>query len=223
MGYYVDLESIPIMQYKQSIKTGYLPPSRKMLKENIDERFDIIEKQGICTAAQLLTAVKTKNRTEDFIAKTGIDHEYITLLSREIRSLIKKPTKLSEFSMISEQTQKKLAEAGIKNTTGVYDKVLSLEDRRKLAQSTGVSEEEIELVARLTDLCRIRWVNHTFAQILYDLGYKSAKDVSEADAETLHQSTNVYIKENGIYNGSIGLNDIRICIEAAGTLEHELK
>lgn len=223
MGYYIDLESIPLMQYKQSIKAGYLPPSRKLLKDRIDERFDIIEKQGIGTAAQLLAAVKTKEKTEDFAVRTGIDHEYMSILSREIRSLIKKPVKLSDLSMINQETQKKLAEAGIKNTVSIYDKVLTKETRNELAESVGVSEEDIELVARLTDLCRIRWVNHTFAQVLYALGYKSAKDVSGADAETLHLRANVYIKENGIFKGGIGLNDIRICIEVAGALEHELK
>lgn len=223
MGYYIDFESIPLMQYKQSIKTEYLPPSRKVLKDRIDERFDIIEKQDISTAAQLLAAVKTKKRTEDFSTKTGIDHDYMTILSREIRSLIKKPAKLSEFSMISVEAQKKLAEAGIKNTTTVYDKVLTKEDRKKLGDSLGLGEEEIELIARLTDLCRVRWVNHTFAQVLYELGYKSAKDVAGADAETLHRRANVYIKENGIYKDSIGLNDIRSCIEVAGALEHELE
>lgn len=223
MGYHIDLESIPLMQYKQSLKTGYLPPSRKVLKDRIDERFDIIEKQGISTAAQLLAAVKTKKRTEDLSAKTCLDHEYMTLLSREIRSLIKKPVKLSELSMISEEAQKKLAEAGIKNTASVYDKVLTKEDRRKLAESIGVSEKEIELIAGLTDICRIRWVNHTFSQILYRLGNKSAKEVADADSDTMHRKVNELNNQKGIFKGSIGLGDITACIEVAGALEHELK
>ena len=39
MGYYIDLEKISIDDYKVKLQSAYLPPSRMVLKERLDERF----------------------------------------------------------------------------------------------------------------------------------------------------------------------------------------
>jgi len=223
MGYHIDLTRITLMQYKQSLKEGYLPPSRQVLKENIDARFEIIERHGILRADELFNELKTKRKVEAFSMASGISLDYLTILSREIRSLIKKPVKLIEFTMISTQAAEKLGAAGIKHTVDVYNNTLTEQDRKDLSEKSGISEDDIERIARLADLSRIRWVNHTFAQILYELGYRCAKDVSAADAEVMHKEVNGYIREHNIYKDGIGLRDIKICVEVAGKLEHEMQ
>jgi len=39
MGYYIDLEKISIDDYKVRLELVYLPPSKMVLKEKLDERF----------------------------------------------------------------------------------------------------------------------------------------------------------------------------------------
>ena len=70
MGYLIDLEAIDLRAYKQMLKTEYLAPSRQVIKDDIDEHFERVGAQGIANAAQLLSALKTKNKVSDFAAKT---------------------------------------------------------------------------------------------------------------------------------------------------------
>ena len=37
MGYYIDLEKVTIDDYREKLESGYLPPSRMILKEKLDE------------------------------------------------------------------------------------------------------------------------------------------------------------------------------------------
>lgn len=223
MGFYIDLDSVSLKEYRYGLKKGYLPPSRMVLLQNIDEHFEAIEKQGIKTAGDLFAALKTKKKTETLSAASGIELDYLIILSREIRSLIKKPALVSDFSMISEDTAEKLKAIGIKNTLQFYEKVITAKDRQELSEKTGISKEEILIITQLAGLSRIRWVNHTFAQVLYEVGYRSAKEVARANDEELRSKVNEYIKQNDIYKDSISLNDIRICMDAARLLENELE
>ncbi len=49
----------------------------------------------------------------------------------------------------------------------LYGEVLTLEKRNELSNKTGISKDDIMQLTKLTDLSRIRWVNHTFAYIYY--------------------------------------------------------
>ena len=223
MGYNINLQAINLAEYKNELITGYLPPSRMLLKNDIDKQFEKLGYQGIDNAWTLLLALKTKNRILQLAAKSGIPAEYLVILSREIRSLVKKPIALGSFTSIDRETLGKLSDVGIKNTKDIYDKGLTKKNRAALAQGSGVEEEEILRIVRLADLSRIRWVNHTFSQILLELGFTSAKKVAKADHEKLHRLVNDLNKQKGVFKGSVGLNDIRICIKAALSLDHELK
>ena len=223
MGYYIDLQAKSLAEYKNDLITGYLPPSRMMLKNDIDKYFERLGYQGIDNAGTLYEALKTKSRIALLASKSAVPAEYLVILSREIRSLVKRPVGLDCFNSIEKDTLQKLYKIGIKNTKDIYDRGLSKKGRTELAELSGIDEEEILRIVRLADLSRIRWVNHTFAQMLLELGFFSAKRVSKADHEKLHRLVNELNEHKGIFKGSVGLNDIRICIKAALNLKHELK
>jgi len=223
VGYNINLQSISLAEYKNDLVSGYLPPSRTILKNDIDKYFDRLGNQGIETAGELLHALKTKNRICELSAKSRIPQDYLLILSREIRGMVKKPIALSSFTCIEKDTLDKLGKLGIKNTMDIYYKALTKKDRTNLALLSGIDEEEILMLVRLADLSRIRWVNHTFSQMLLELGFTSAKKVAKADHEKLHRLVNELNKQKEVFKGSVGLNDIRICIKAALSLDHELK
>ncbi|MBK8806441.1 MAG: DUF4332 domain-containing protein [Bacteroidales bacterium] len=223
MGYYIDLEKITLDDYKQKLEHAYLPPSRMILKEKLDERFACFKNLGINNVKQLILLLKKKDNLAELSKIDCFSTDYLTILLRELNSTLPKPSKISEFSGISSDTVSKLETVGIKNTENLYCKVITKPDRQKLAQQTGLHEDIILELTKLTDLSRIKWVGVTFARMLYDLGVDTVEKASKADVEELHKRINQLNKENSIYKGAIGLNDIKIVVNAAKEIPLEIE
>ena len=223
MGYYIDLESISIDQYKKRLESGYLPPSRMILKEKIDERLDYFKSIGINNVKELTRILKKKDKIEELSKLDNLSGDYLKILLRELNSTLPKPNKISEFSGISKEIPLKLAKIGIKNTKNLYDKVITKADREELAKMTGINKTEVLELTKLTDLSRIKWVGVNFARMLYDLGFDTVEKASKADPVDLHKRINEINKEKGIYKGHIGLNDIRIFVNAANEVPQEVE
>ena len=116
----------------------------------------------------------------------------------------------------------KLLNTGIKNTLQLYDKVLTEKKRRELSEKTQIPISEIYKLTCLTDLSRIKWVNHTFAFMLYESGYQSAVEVANARPQVLYESVRAFNKQHKILRHNIGLNDIKRTIEAAQGLDSDI-
>jgi len=223
MGYCIDLSKISLAQYVNSLKTGYLPPSRKILLVDIENQFQAIKKQGIENVEELRTALKTRKKLEDFTAKSGISQEYLVILIREINSSIPKPNRLKDFPDISSDIIQKLESIGIKNTLHLYKRVRTPFERNRLISETGINGESILQLTKLTDLSRVRWVNHTFAYMLHEAGFKTVKELADADAVEMHKAIKDLNNERRFFKGNIGLNDIRICIHAAREVPQDIQ
>ncbi|MBN2613435.1 MAG: DUF4332 domain-containing protein [Bacteroidales bacterium] len=215
MGYHINLESITLEDYKTKLETAYLPPSRMLLKDRLEERFGHFRKAGFKNLKELQLALKKKAKLLE-MAKTGcLTEEYLVILLREINSMLPKPNKLSEFSGISPESIAKLEKAGIKDTEKLYGKVKTLKNRKELSSATGLSEDIITELAKLSDLSRIKWVGATFARMLYDVGIDTVEKATKADYEDSHEKINRLNRERNIYKGTIGLNDMKIFVNAA--------
>lgn len=223
MGYYIDLEKITIEDYQKKLKSAYLPPSRMVLKEKLGERFGYFESIGIKNVKELIQILKKKDKFTELSKLACFSGDYLTILLRELNSALPKPNKIADFIWISKNTIDKLAKIGIRNTEKLYDKILTKVDRQKLADSTGIDYTEILELTKLTDLSRIKWVGVTYAQMLYDLGVDTVAKVSKADPIDLHLKINQRIKENNIFKGGIGINDVKILIETANELPLEIE
>ena len=223
MGYYIDLEKITIKDYKKRLESAYLPPSRMILKERSDERFGYFENIGIKTVKELMLILKKKDKFAE-LSKVGcFSGDYLTILLRELNSILPKPNKISDFIGISKVTIGSLEKIGVTNTEKLYDKAIKKSDRQKLAASIGIKYQDILELAKLADLSRIKWVGATYAQMLCDLGVDTVEKVSESDPIDLHARINQRIKEKNIFKGAIGLNDVKILIESAGELPFEIE
>jgi hypothetical protein len=218
MGYYIDLENITIDDYRTKLESAYLPPSRMILKDKLDERFGYFKSIGIKNIKELIHLLKKKDKFSDLSKIDCLSGDYLTILLRELNSTLPKPNKIIDFTEISKDTIDKLKKIGITNTEKLYDKVIKKSDRQKLAVSTGIDEREILELTKLTDLSRIKWVGVTYAKLLYDLGVDTAENVSKSDPLDLHVRINQLIKEKNIFKGAIGLNDVKILVESASEL-----
>jgi hypothetical protein len=222
MGYYIDLESISIDTYKQTLRTADLIPSWMVLKENIDENLDTIKKHNINNIGELKKAIKTKDKVQEFSKQSGLPENYLAVLRRVINGYHPKPNRIKDFPYIAEDVVGKLEALGLKNTLKLYEKVLTPEKRDELSEKSGISKNEIERLTKLTDLSRIRWVNHTFAYVLLEAGYDTAEKVANADYQELYETVKQLNKEREIYKAHIGVRDMKLVIEAAQGLDLEI-
>ena len=223
MGYYIDLKNISIGKYRNILKSADLLPSRIILKDDIDGVFNIIKKQQIKNVDELQNALKNNNKVQDFSKKSGIPEDYLKILIREIKSYRQKPNNIKDFPGIAENVILQLKNYGIINTLQIFDKILTQQSRNEISNQTGISENEILKLAKLTDLSRIRWVNHTFAYVLLEAGYDTAEKIADADYKALYEKVKKLNEEREIYKAHIGLHDMKLCVEAAKDVSFEIE
>lgn len=223
MGYHIDLEKISIDNYRTKLETAYLPPSRMILKDRLDERFGYLKSLEIKNVKELIQILKKKDKFSELQNVECLSGDYLTILLRELNSILPKPVKVREFKGIPKETITKLEKSGIKNTVKLFDCVINYESRKKLASDTGIQDNEMLALTKLTDLSRIRWVGTTFARMLLDLGVDTVEKVSQADPVDLHTKVNQLNKEKNIYKGQIGLNDMKILVDFAKDVPLDIK
>lgn len=223
MGYYIDLEKLSIDDYRIKLESAYLPPSRMILKDRLDERFGYFKRIGIKNVKELIQLLKKKDKVAELSKLDLFSGDYLTILLRELNSILPKPNKIADFVGITKEIIDNLGKIGISNTEKLYDKVATKTDRQKLADVTGIKYQDILELTKLADLSRIKWVGVTYAQMLYDLGVDTVEKVSESDPIDLHARINQMIKEKQIFKGAIGLNDVKILIASANNLTLEIE
>ncbi|MBN2878246.1 MAG: DUF4332 domain-containing protein [Clostridia bacterium] len=222
MGYYIDIEKITLDEYKDILKGAYMIPSRQMLKDDIDANIDIFIAMGIENVAQLQSLLKSKAKVQSISKDTGLDEKYLNAMRLELSAYTEKPTKISEFGCLNNDTAVKLETVGIKDTLLLYDRVITDEKRQELSSLSGVSIDEIEKAAKLADISRIRWVNHTFACVLYASGYDSVEKIAKSDHEKLYTDVKTLNAREELFKGNIGLNDMKLVVLLAQALPKDI-
>ncbi len=223
MGYYIDLEQISIEDYGNILKSTHLIPSWKILKENMDINLETIKKHGIHNLRQLQETLKQKDQVQEFSKQSGLPEQYLTVLRRMINGYQSKSNRIKDFPETSEDIILTLEKIGIKNTRHLYDKIITPNDRALLSKQTGIGDKEILRLTKLTDLCRIRWVNHTVAYVLYEAGYDTAEKVANANPELLYDTIKQLNAERNFYSAHIGLNDMKMLVESASMISLDIK
>jgi hypothetical protein len=222
MAYYIDLKGISLDRFKEILRSADVIPSWMILKENIDKNLDIIKEHNIHNLDELLKTLKNKDKVQEFAKLSGLPEDYLAVLRRMLNGYQPKPNKIKDFPGIAEDTANKLEGLGIKNTLHLYEEVLTAQKRKELSKTSGIAGDEILKLAKLTDLSRIRWVNHTFANVLLEAEYDTAKKVAEADYKEMYEKITQLNKEKELYKGNIGAHDMKLCVEAAQGLDFDV-
>ncbi len=214
-SYYIDLEKYPLNKFKQELTESDPIPSRKILKDQIDNRFKILESKGIKNLNDLQISLKTPKKAKEFAEKSGLPQDYILILRREVNSYLPKPVNLEKFPGIEKDTLSKLNSVGIKNTAHLFKIIKTHEDRIKLAAETRINPEEIMELTKLTDLSRVKWIGPIFARIFLDSGTDNVEKLSKTDAKTLYKKL-VEINDKNKYTKSKFIeNDVELCIKVS--------
>ncbi len=172
--YYIDLQKYDLQKFKQSLKRRDLIPSRVILKENLDKRFEVMSKQGIKTLKDLIDVLKNKQKIEIFSKKSELPVDYLTILKREASSYLPNPVKLDKFTWIDKNAIDILDSIGIKNTRNFFEKINN-SSVEKVSLETGISSDKLQEIYSLSDLARLYGVGPVFAKIIYDVGIVSAE------------------------------------------------
>lgn len=213
--YHIDSRKYTLQQLKMNLLSRELIPSRKVLKEDIERRFKILEKMGILNLQDLINALKNKKKMEIFSSSSGISVDYLTLLRREANSYFPNPVPLNKFPGVSPQDLARLKEKGIKNSRHLFEQAGSDKDRKELAKKSGVSLEHLAELAGLSDLVRAYGVGPVFARILYDTGIHSIRRlIGYSPEEIIH-----LYEEKFNQKADFSLRDMQFCLEIARALD----
>ncbi|WP_024771133.1 DUF4332 domain-containing protein [Aquimarina macrocephali] len=222
MGYDIDLSKISIDDYKKILESTHLIPSWKVLKENIDY-LNTIKKHGICNLKELQQRLKKKDQLLEFSKQSGLSEQYLNVLRRMINGYLRKPNRIKDFPETSADVVLKLEKIGIKHTRHLFDKIITIGDRTLLSKQININDEEILRLAKLTDLSRIRWVNHTFAYVLYEAGYDAVEKITNTNPDLLYKKITTLNAERKFYPAHIGLNDMKMLVECAEMLPLDIE
>lgn len=222
MEYYIDLKEFSVQKLKSVLLEMDLIPSWMLLRDNIDANFLKLEKAGVTNIHELLNRLSTKTKIQQFANESGFDENYLTVLRRMTNGYKPKPVKLTDFDGVSDVLIQKLEAKGIKNTLQLYPLVLTFDNRMLLAKELGVELNEIVSLAKLSDLVRIRWVNHTFAKVLLASGFDTLQKIINANFLEVYQKVKACNEEQNLYKGQIGKKDMKLMIYCAKDLKLEM-
>ncbi|PKM58259.1 MAG: hypothetical protein CVU98_01910 [Firmicutes bacterium HGW-Firmicutes-3] len=215
MSYYKNLSAISMNDYKEMLTKMDLIKSRAILRENIDKQFLAIQEQGIENVEQLSNALKSKIKLEQFAKVSGIDMAYLTILIREINSLLPKANRFSDLPSLDEKVVKRLESAGYKDTYSIYEQINDKARLHKLVKILDIDSDVMDIIIKYVDISRIRWVNHTFAFVLLKVGYDTVEKIAHADSNALYAVIKAKNDKEHLYKGNIGIHDMEILIQWA--------
>ena len=213
--YHIDVEKYSLEKFKNNLKSRDLIPSRVSLKDDLDERFEILEINGISNIKELIEALKTKPKIESFSKQTGLSTEYLTLLRREAKSYLPNPIRLDKFSGIPAEYVTNLEIAGITNSRQLFNEAKSKEQRKQLSQITECPIDILTELVCLSDLSRAYGVGPVFARMIYDVGIETIEAFTEL---TANDFIRIY-EEKTRKKADFGAHEIQFSLELAKELD----
>jgi len=217
-SYHINLQDISLDQFKQTLKQAELIPSRRILKEQIDQRFERLQAQGISNLEDLLCAAKNAKKIADLANNTGLSEEYLTILRREVNALLPQPKNLRDYPGIEPAVIEKLEKRGIRNSKQLFLAARNKQERIQLSQAADIDPTKLLEMVKLADLSRVYGVGPIFARLLFDIGAETVESLAQADSEQLFRQLEKKYLEAGYSKADFKERDIRFCIRMAKDL-----
>jgi hypothetical protein len=212
-NYFVDTTRFSIDKFRNILKSKDILPGRIVLKDKIDERFDLLKSKGINSLFDLLESLKTKPKIERFSKDTRLTIDYLTILRREANSYFSAPVKLSDLPFVELEIISKLESNGIKDSKQLFDNAAKHKDREALSDKYKLPIDKLTELVQLCDLVRITGVGPVFARIIFDSGIKSVKDFLSFDLADLFERLIKTNNEKGLTKAKFTIKDIEYCTE----------
>ena len=213
--YHIDTEKYSLQKVKKDLESREMIPSRVILKVELDERFRVLELQGITNLKELISALNTKPKLVAFANDTGLSVEYLTLLRREANSYLPNPVRLDRFPGIPSTDVERLSTEGIKNSKHLLHCARTKREIDSLSQRTTTPVNTLVELVCLSDLVRTYGVGPVFARMFYDIGIKTIKDLNRCSAEAVISK---YEEQEG-RKADFSANEIQFSLNLAKELD----
>lgn len=224
MAYYIDLKTLSFDDFKKWLEQiEYFIPSRKVLAEDINKRFDLLQSHGVSDLFELNEKLKTKKKLAEFVKISKLPEDYLTHLGREIKSFHPPARKIKDFQYLDDKIIEALQEKGIVNTLKLYDRVATKKERNKLKKELNLTNAEVLLLAKLADLSRLRYVSPLFATLLVNSSGDTVEKVQKADPKKLYQELIDLNADNKFYKGNIGAKDMEFLVRVSAFVPLEVE
>jgi hypothetical protein len=109
----------------------------------------------------------------------------------------KNPFKLKDFRGVDNDQVIKLAQAGIKTTEQMLAAASTPWQRAALAKKSGVPQEAILELVKLSDLARLPGVKGIRARLYYEAGVDSVEKLAAWEPEALRLKMTAYVEQSG--------------------------
>lgn len=168
---------------------------------------------------------KTKASARGYLWGIGYYYDYIAneemsclaSILREQR-IERHPFLLREFLRINPKLVEKLAAVGIRNIQQMLEAGTTRRGRIALAKETGVSEDQILELVKLSDLARIPGVKGIRARLYYDAGVDTLEKMAEWEPEELREMVAEYVERTGFEGKAPLPAEVRFTIAQASRL-----
>ena len=210
--YYKDLSKISIEKHKQELKSRSLIPSWQIVLENIDLNFEIIQNSGFLNLAQLKKALKSSKKAKEFAALHNIPEKYILVLRREVQSHHPPDRNLIDYPTLSKDFYEKLSRLDYLTCIQIYPKIKTISDRKTFSQKSKITLNELDYLAHLIDVSRLRYVSPIFATLLVESGYDTIQKISQANPNEMEQFIHQTNQTKNLFKGKLGLSDMKFLI-----------
>jgi predicted flap endonuclease-1-like 5' DNA nuclease len=222
-NYYIDLEQFSLERFKRLLETKELSPGRRILKEDIPERFGLLASLGINNMKELTDLLKSKDRAVRFAQDSGLPLDYVIILRREANSYLPKPVNLKDIPGVNPAHIERLAGLGIKNSKQLFERGKNVRDRAELSRQIDVPGSVLLELVGLSDLVRISGVGPVFARIIFEAGTNTLEKLSNSSADKVFEELIVINDDKGYTKAKFTLKDVRYCISAAKELPRAIE
>jgi predicted flap endonuclease-1-like 5' DNA nuclease len=183
--YTIDLQSYTLDRLKERFQKDKLLPARQVLREDLEERFRILEEMGIHNLAELIAALRTRRKVAAFAARSGLPEDYVVILGREARSFVPKPVYLRDIPGVHAEQVARLAEIGILHSKHVFERARTPTEREALAETTGIPPEALLELVKFSDLARVGGMGPAYVRLLYEAGADRIETLAQQDPAKL--------------------------------------
>ena len=152
--YHIDSSQFSLQQFKTDLLDRELIPSRKPLKENLEKNLGALERIGITTLEELISALKNKAKIKEVAQLTRVGEDYLILLRREVNSYFPNPVSLHKLSGISTEAAKRLSGLGLKNSKQLFERRGEDNTLSALVSDSGIKIEALQKLSGMADLVR---------------------------------------------------------------------
>ncbi len=131
--------------------------------------------------------------------------------------------KIEHIEGIGPAKGEKLRAIGVRNIRSLLANTVTAEQRRTLAEKTGIGEAQILKFANMADLCRVKGIGAQFAELLEAAGVDTIPELAKRNAVNLAKAMLEINQARSLVRRTPTERQVTSWIEQANTLPRMLK